>query len=289
LMADKSVVSAGVDKLKITAHPRKCRDVHNWEKLKQKLKAHAQKKWEQEKARQAAAQQGKKKKQRPGNAHTTSGAVGGKKKKKNKMKKRRGLEEDEIDEGEEILSAVELDDSSQVECRAAFGYHSKLSQSFKKLGFTEELEYDGSDITWGWSNGPFSSSNYAYSFDVYAQGDDDDSMTPVGAMSVGYDGNEAVVTLDAGEGLWLKEVQAYVGSSRLPLDEDGSETIDPDDYPILHERMSLSRSFVVADFEDDSIYVVVEATVCGVFQKGQEQPEEGVFARLSRAARGLLA
>jgi len=293
LMDDKDVVSAGVDKLKITAHPRKCRDVHNFEKMKRKWQDHARK----EQAKHAAAAQGKKKKQhgiQRNNAKVNNGGKMQKKQKKNKKNKknmmRRALEEEDDDDeqGEEILSSMELDDSSQVECRAAFGYHSKLSQSFKKLGFTEELEYDGSDITWGWSNGPFSSSNYAYTFDVYAQGDADDSMTPVGAMSVGYDGKEAVVTLDAGEGLWLKEVQAYVGSSRLPLDEDGSETIDPDDYPIMHERMSLSRSFVVADFEDDPIYVVVEATVCGVFQKGQEKPEGGVFARLSRAARDLL-
>jgi len=124
--------------------------------------------------------------------------------------------------------------------------------------------YDETDITWGWANGPLLSSNYAYSFDMYSEGGEADGAM-VGTMTVGYDGEEAVVTIDAGERLWLKEVQAYVGTSHLPISEDGLETIDPEAYPVVHTRMSLSRSFAVKDFDGSPIYVVAEATVCGVF------------------------
>ena len=184
--------------------------------------------------------------------------------------------------------------ASPVECRVAFGYHnSKLSRSFKELGHTDSTFHGDSDITWGWTNGPLQSSNYAYSFEMYSEGE---PGTLVGTMTVGYDGEEAVVTIDAGERLWLKEVQAYVGIGRLPLDQDGSETIDPEDYPVLHSRMSLSRSFVVKDLDGGPIYVVTEATVCGVFPKAEARGNTvedqsfvgGLFSSVHKFIRNLF-
>jgi len=260
MAADKDHVSVGVNDLKIIAHPRKCRDVRNFGRMKEMLESHA----------------------------------GEKKRQEGKEKREKEEDVDAVDFGLENLleqASADLDESSPVECRTAFAYHSKLSRSFKEMGFVEMMEFDGSDINWGWSSGPLLSSNYAYSFDVYAEGEtEEDPMTLVGAMTVGYDGKEAVVTVDAAEGLWLNDVQAYVGTTRLPLLENGSETMDPSEYPIVHERMSLSRSFVVSDFEDESIYVVAEATVCGVFHKAEEQLRTGIRGGDSwfQSARGLL-
>lgn len=202
----------------------------------------------------------------------------------------RDLEKEELDAEELDLGnlGADWDESSPVECRPAFAYHSKLSRSFKEMGFVEKTEFYDSNVNWGWSNGPLLSSNYAYSFDIYAEGEkDNDPMVLVGAMTVGYDGEEAVVTVDAGEGLWLENVQAHVGTTRLPLLENGSETMDPSEYPIEHTRMSLSRSFVVSDFQDESIYVVAEATVCGVFSKQQPTGVRGGDSWF-QSARGLL-
>jgi len=190
-----------------------------------------------------------------------------------------------LQDGDEDEPSEGTSTTSPVECRVAYGYHnSKLSRSFRDLGHTDSVSYEGSAINWGWANGPLQSSNYAYSFEMYSEGSDSESGTVVGTMTVGYDGEEAVVTVDAGERLWLKEVQAYVGVGRLPLNENGDETIDPEDYPVLHRRMSLSRSFVVKDMEGGPIYVVTEATVCGVFPQGQgSQGHAGVRGILNVA------
>lgn len=184
-----------------------------------------------------------------------------------------------------------MEETSPVECRVAFAYHSKLSRSFQEMGFTEKVEFDESEVNWGWSSGPLPSSNYAYSFDVIAQGATrKDKMALVGAMTVGYDGDEAVITIDAGEGLWLKDVQAYVGGARLPWLDDGTETIDPAQYPIVHQRMSLSRSFVVSDFEDKPVYVVAQATVCGVFGNAEILGEDSgsFFSAARNLVKGLM-
>lgn len=248
LMADQNQVSAGVDELRITAHPRKCRDMFAQPKLE-------------------------------------DSEEGSRTPPKEDM-----LDNDtESESVDEQPSSASMDPSSPVECRVAFAHHnSRVSQSFQELSFTDKVEYEGSDVTWGWSNGPLASSNYAYTFEMYTKGGAE-TMTPVGSLTLGYDGEEAVVTLDAAEGLWLKEIQAYVGTAPLPLSADGIETIDPTEYPIAHQRMSLSRSFVVTDFEDGPVYVVAEATVCGVFSETREQTDTDTpLGGLVQSARQML-
>ncbi|CAB9507965.1 Sushi domain-containing protein 2 [Seminavis robusta] len=243
MSAGESRISAGVDDLRITANPRKCSDMDGLDKLKQKLQLEAFMKRAEAEEKRAEAEKKR--------------AEAEQRKILDQQRTVRGKASVEEEREEDVIASS--DGSSPVECRVAFGYYSpKLSRSFKELGFT-----DG-PATWGWSNGPFASSNYAYSFDLYPEGSD----VSIGTMTVGYDGSEAVVTVDARERLWLKEVQAHIGGARLPLKEDGAETIDPEDYPVSNRRMALSRSFVVTDFEDGPIYVVAEATVCGVFSNG---------------------
>jgi hypothetical protein len=152
-------------------------------------------------------------------------------------------------------------------CVAAFGYHSeKTSTSFKDLGFNPT--YNGTDISWGWSNGPLATSNFAYTFDLYAAG------SKVGTMIVVYDGEEASVTIDMGERLWLKDIHAYVGNDVLPKDESGYAIADPTKFPIIHERMSLFRSFTVDNFDGKPVHVVVHASVCGIHAEDAKPAEE---------------
>lgn len=185
-------------------------------------------------------------------------------------------EEESDDEHADEVSA-EGADGSPVECRPAFAYHSaRVSSSFKDLGFTENIVYEDSDITWGWSNGPLGTSNYAYSFDLYAG----DGIV-AGTMSVDYNGEEAVVTVDAGDRLWLKETHAYVGTVRLPTDEEtGAESVDPMHYPIVHKRMSMSRTFTITELNDQPVYVVAHATVCGIFPTSASEGEAPPSARI---------
>jgi hypothetical protein len=181
--------------------------------------------------------------------------------------------------GRKLEEAPEVPEgSTPVKCADAFGYHSdKVSTSFKDMGFAPQL-YDNNDISWGWSNGPLASSNFAYTLDLYADGlsgNVDGKGTVVGTMSVAYDGKEVTVTVDAGERLWLKEVHAYVGNEPLPKDNNNAATIDPSQFPVVHKRMALSRSFSVENFEGRPIYVVTHATVCGVYEEddSEEQPK----------------
>jgi hypothetical protein len=182
---------------------------------------------------------------------------------------KRGLEVDGQDKAGNfpLLDDVDVDDGSTgVECRVAFAYHSaQVSSSFMDLGFTDGIDFENTDVTWGWSNGPLIPSNYEYSFELYSA----NKESKVGTMTLNYD-NGAVVTIEAGDRLWLKSVNAYVGHSRLPVGEDSMEIVDPTQFPVAHDKMSLSRSFTVSELDGSSpIYVVAEATVCGVFHDNE--------------------
>ncbi|CAB9525866.1 receptor-like protein kinase [Seminavis robusta] len=165
--------------------------------------------------------------------------------------------------------------NNNVECRVAYAYHTpRVSKSFTDLGFTDGFDNQGSDITWGWTNGPLAASNYAYSMELFTN---NDKSTPVGTMSVAYDAEgEAVVTVEAAVRLWLKNVNAFVGHSRLPVSgDDGMEIINPDQFPVSHDRMALSRSFTVTELDGSTpIYVVAEATVCGVRNNNNNDSEK---------------
>jgi len=182
--------------------------------------------------------------------------------------------------GKRELEGESSSEASPVDCRRAFAFHSdKVSKSFHDMGY---FSADGGDddVTWGWSNGPLATSNYAYSFELYAD------TLQVGSVTVTYQDDEAAVTIDAGEQLWLKNVHAHVGHNRLPLAEDGStEIIDPSLFPVVHDRMSMSRSFTVGDLEDGHpIYVVAEATVCGMFPTRESQEAEQPVGGLGKVA-----
>merc|ERR1712137_345926 len=96
--------------------------------------------------------------------------------------------------------------------------------------------------------------------------------TLVGRVTLTYEDGEAVGTMEAGEGLWFKNVHAYVGQAQLPVSED-SEVIDPFSYPVFHDRMSLSRTFSVGGFDGSPIHFIAEATVCGIFPSGEKAAE----------------
>jgi hypothetical protein len=257
LMDDINNVSAGVDELRITAHPRRCNDIKRKNCKKE--------------GKKVAKRRHKEKQQAPPQ-HRRSYK---KKTKRRKVKRNRGYHRDLEDEngavdyedevyGEELDLEDETEAGSPVECRTAFAYHSaKLSDSFQDvLGLTDGFMYKDSDISWGWSNGPLAASNYAYSLDLYTA----KTGGSVGKAIVEYADNEANVNVEAGEGLWLKDIKAYVGHLRVPMTAEGTMSVDPSQYPISHDRMSMSRSFTVNELGDKPIYTIIETEVCGDFE-----------------------
>jgi hypothetical protein len=190
--------------------------------------------------------------------------------------KKRALEGDGEETGSySLLDDIDVDDGSTgIKCHVAFAYHSaKVSKSFADLGFADGIDFENADVAWGWTNGPLASSNYEYSFELYLA----DRETKVGTMSLTYD-HEAMVMIEAGDRLWLSSINAYIGHSRLPVGEDGMEIADPAQFPVAHDKMSLSRSFTVTELDGSSpIYVVAEATICGVFQAKEPQRPQSLL------------
>ena len=194
------------------------------------------------------------------------------------------------------------------ECRDAYAFHSgRLSVPFSDMGFKDRF---------GWSSGPISDSNFAYSFDLYAEADEDDLDTSitsegrlVGCVSVDYNGDEVVVTIDTSAPFYLEGTHhAYVGTrSRLPK-IDGKSSVDLKDFPIIHEPKlqaisnddvgnassdvsvdyespkKTSFTFVVGDLKSQAINVVAQTVVCGDFTAAPDQ-DSGISA--NRGFRGV--
>jgi von Willebrand factor type D domain len=259
LMEDITQVSAGVDELRIVAMPRRCED------------AKRKKDEKDGKERRRDSKSGSDSDDR---RLVSSGAASS-----STLSESDG---DSLDNEGDFLGELnnepaldQIDDTSTpVECRVAFGYHSaKLSGSFRDiLGLSSGFEYRNQDISWGWSNGPLAATNYAYSMELYTAGNDKagEASISVGKMTVEFDGEEAVVSMEAGDRLWLKETKAYVGHTRIPVSEEGMLTIDPEQYPISYDRMATTRTFAVGKLGDKPIYAIAEATVCGVFPSDPE-------------------
>ncbi|CAB9530691.1 expressed unknown protein [Seminavis robusta] len=260
---DKSQLSAGVDELRIIAQPRKCGETKrkdcrsDGQQIAAKKFSESQKEEEEEAEDHNTRRRNKKKKGRRSLGDAADDYLG------------------DIDENSAVNAGVD-DASAPVECRVAFGYHSpKSSGSFQDiLGMTSGLTYRNEDISWGWSNGPLEASNYAYSMDLYTtgKGSAGEPGLLVGKMTVEFDGEEATVSMEAGDHMWLKETNAYVGHGVAPELEDGVQTVDPEQYPISYDRMAMSRSFTVGDLEDKPIYIIAQATVCGVFEADPTRP-----------------
>ena len=169
----------------------------------------------------------------------------------------------------------------RVECRNAFAYHSKsVSSSFRDIvgsNGSDDMKYNDDDIGWGWTNGPLMPSNYAYSMDLFAPSTSESGLgkptgAMVGSMTVEYDGDEATVTVQVGQSWWLKETNAYVGHSSLPVTSSGLIT-DPNLYPIAHRRSSMSRTFTVEEMESQPIHVIAHMVVCGDFSEEPAQTQ----------------
>jgi len=166
---------------------------------------------------------------------------------------------------------VSSTESTELGCQSAFAYHSRShAECFHDIGFDQ----------WGWTNGVFNSSGDAYILDIYAGAAacDIDRATYVGTLTVEYDGSEAVITYDIGSEFWLKETHSYVGTDRLPFDGT-NETVDPRKYPIVQDENAVeglvSDTFIISGFENNPVYVISHATICGYYPKNKHFLDQG--------------
>lgn len=166
-------------------------------------------------------------------------------------------------------------------CQAAFAYHSeRLSGSFAYVGkHVHGVRDPQKKYTWGWTNGPLSSSNYAYSFDLVthqAPAGEDWAVRgkKIGEVMLDYSGEEAILVVEAGKHLSLNKTYAYVGGDRLPRvstsNGNSVETIEPSSFPLVQtsstDATERTHTFVVVDFEDQPVHVVAYAIICGDFE-----------------------
>ena len=284
------VQSAGIDNFRLTGHSKQCRVSWTGEELPASSMA-------------AAKKRGKHKRDMHDHGNT-------KKNSGNNGKSMAKTKNDTDDEEEEPEGDAELKKKAAVqkknknkkrllgdveECREAYAFHSgRLSVPFSDMGFKDRF---------GWSSGPISDSNFAYSFDLYAEADEDDLETSVtsegrlvGCVSVDYNGVEVVVTIDTSAPFYLEGTHhAYVGiRSRLPK-IDGKSSTDLKDFPIIHESnlqaisnddvsntssdvsvdhesaKKTSFTFVVSDFKSQPINVIAQTIVCGDFAATPDQ------------------
>lgn len=163
-------------------------------------------------------------------------------------------------------------------CRVGYAFHSRrVSTKFEDMGFTGHF---------GWSNGPFADSNFAYTFDIKTEASLSHDGGTVGSMTVDYDGSEAVLSVDLSSGkLYPKDIHAFIGTSRLPK-QDMQDVIDPSQFPIVYEPKSAGidnqdknqMTFVISGFDHDAIFIVAHMTICGDFSaptidgEGQSNP-----------------
>lgn len=140
-----------------------------------------------------------------------------------------------------------------VTCGTGYGYYAGHATCFLNLGFTK----------WGWTNGPLGPGHYVFQLWAGAADCNTSKGRLVGQVIVDYDGSTAVVTYQIYEGNWMTAMHLYVGSNRLPKDKKGNETVNPGQYPYIHDPLSnvTTDSYTVTGLSGN-IYVVAHALVC---------------------------
>jgi len=147
-------------------------------------------------------------------------------------------------------------------CETAYAY-SPGSTCLLGADFDGDGNDDG-NAGWGWSIGPVAP-NTTTEWPVYAAvgGCDPNNGTHVGNLSISYDGSTAAVAFERVGSVTLDEEQIYVGSGKLPLDENGELSVDPADAPLVFDLEDATQtSHVVTDLSGE-IHVVYHAVACG--------------------------
>jgi len=147
-------------------------------------------------------------------------------------------------------------DDYQKQCETAFATaldSDSKGACFIGLGFKR----------WGWSIGPLSHGDYAFSVYAGAGKCNLNKGADVCDLLVSYEGEEVEIEWDCSRGVELKQTHLYVGSDQLPTNRKGKATVAPGQYPYKHklDQNAASDSFTVSTDGGD-IYLIAHAVTC---------------------------
>jgi hypothetical protein len=124
---------------------------------------------------------------------------------------------------------------------------------------------DGFD-QWGWTSGPLNNDQRLQLF-VNGSGCDQDNATFAGWVSVSYDNIAKVASVrfwTPGDSAYIfEETSLYIGSEKYPLESNGSETIDPSQYPYSHKNLGGVKTditYVIENVPSD-FYIIPHAMI----------------------------
>lgn len=147
-------------------------------------------------------------------------------------------------------------------CDTAFAYSATQETCFLTL----DLDSDGTpDFNrWGWTIGPLDPGQYEYPIYAGAGQCDLNKGTLVGSLNVRYDGTTASVVYNTYAGFFMQQTHLYVGNEILARNVNGSYTVAPGQYPMIHDNLSnvSSDTYTVTELSG-SIYIVAHAVTCG--------------------------
>lgn len=158
-------------------------------------------------------------------------------------------------------------DPGEVACETAFAF-----------GDTCFIDIEGlAPNRWGWSLGPIDPSGGPYSNSIYAGAGQCDVArgTEVGSLEIAFSQDDqgcvvAHVTYALSADFTLAETHLYVGSTLVPIGQNGSPTVAPGLYPYSDvTNDAASTSYDVTLCGDAPIYVIAHAVTCGESLAGE--------------------
>ena len=140
------------------------------------------------------------------------------------------------------------------ECETAFGYGADYATCFIDEGFGN----------WGWTN---STEVSPFTIDLYAAAGQCNTNvgTIVGTVTVEKFTNEVNVTYSLDPPYTLEEIHFYIGETMFPSFK-GKPTVAPGKYTYKNDELggAVSYSFTIYDLENNDIYFIAHAVVCGL-------------------------
>ncbi len=115
---------------------------------------------------------------------------------------------------------------------------------------------------WGWTN--YYEDEGIYILDLYAGAAhcDISNRTPVGTVTVDYNGGEVTITYNINSGFTMSEAHVYVGCEMYPR-KNGSFTVAPGQYNFNPSDLGSVSNFTVGPIAvEGPIYVIAHAVVC---------------------------
>jgi hypothetical protein len=129
---------------------------------------------------------------------------------------------------------------------------------------------------WGWTNGPYAEGTYELELWAAAGQCELEKGELAGTVTLVYENGTATVTYQTTGDWLLQEVHTYVGNERLPLNNQGKETVAPGQYPYGADLINneTDEYEVVFGGLEGEIYLVAHAVAVTLVPAGECEPED---------------